>query len=109
MPRIAIELDMPASFAEAAKKQGLLSSPALFELIRRELEKTPPPEADEFDPIDYPPGFQPWMVGCVSPDLFKKGRILVSDEEFMEPIEADWYAARGSWGSGLEDDDNDRA
>ncbi len=108
MTRIAIELDMPANFAEAAKKQGLLSSTALFELIKRELEKAPPPKAEDFDPKDYPPGFQPWMVGCVSPDLFGKGRILVSDEEFMEPIEADWYAAKGSWGPGLEDDD-DRA
>ena len=104
MTRIAIELDMPASFVEAAEKQGLLSSPALFELIKRELEKVPPPEAEEFHPQDYPPGFQPWMVGRVSPHLFGKGRILVSDEELMKPIEADWYAARGSWGPGLEDD-----
>jgi hypothetical protein len=39
MTRIAIELDMPAIMAEAAKRQGLLSSPALLELIKRELEK----------------------------------------------------------------------
>lgn len=107
MTRIAIELDMPATFAEAAQKRGLLSSPVLFELIKRELDKNPLPE-EEFNPLDYPPGFQPWMVGRVSPKLFGKGRILVSDEEFMNPIEADWYAAKGSWGPGLEGDD-DRA
>ena len=108
MTRIAIELDMPAILAEAAQRQGLLSSPALLELIKRELEKNPPSEGGEFNPADYPPDYQPWMVGLVSPDLFGKGRILVSDEEFMKPIEADWYAARGSWGPGLEEDD-DRA
>ena len=106
MTRIAIELDMPANLAEAAQKQGLLSSPVLLELIKRELEKTPPPKAEEFNPADYPPGYQPWMVGIVPPDLFGKGQILVSDEEFMKPIEDDWYAARGSWGPGLEDDDD---
>lgn len=108
MTRIAIELDLPAGLAEAAKKQGLLSSPALLELIKREVEKNPPLEAGKFNPADYPPGFQPWMVGKVSPKLFGKGRILVSDDEFMKPIEADWYADRGSWGPGVEGDD-DRA
>jgi|GEM_PF-5892326 hypothetical protein len=106
MTRIAIELEMPAHLAEAAEKQGLLSSSALLELIKRELDKNPPPEAKEFDPADYPPGYKSWMVGKVSPEMFGKGKILVSDEEFMEPIEADWYAARGSWGPGLEDDDD---
>lgn len=107
MTRIAIELDIPVNMAEAAKKKGLLSSSGLLELIRKELEKAPPAEENgEFDPADYPPGFQPWMVGRVSPELFGKGKIRVSDEEFMKPIEADWYAAKGSWGPELEDDDD---
>ncbi|MDL2321586.1 hypothetical protein LJC47_04510 [Desulfosarcina sp. OttesenSCG-928-B08] len=50
---------------------------------------TPPAEENgEFDPTDYPPEFQPWMVGRVAPELFGKGKIRVSDEEFMKPIEA---------------------
>jgi hypothetical protein len=106
MTRIAIELEIPASLAEAAQKQGLLSSSTLLELIKRELKKSPSSEKGEFNPADYPVGYQPWMVDLVSPNLLGKGRILVSDEEFMKPIEADWHAARGAWGDGLEGDDD---
>jgi hypothetical protein len=46
------------------------------------------------------------MLGVVSPDLFGKGKLLVSDEELMKPIEVGWNAANGSWGPGLEDGDD---
>lgn len=105
MTKIVVEIDLPDDLAEAAQKRGLLSSRALSELIMKELEKTLIQEAKEFNPADYPPGYQPWMVGIVPPELFGTGKILVSDEELMKPIEEDWYAARGSWGPGLEDDD----
>ncbi len=103
MTRIAIELDLPDGLAEAAAKQGLLSSSALLELISRELGKNAPPTDRAFNPADYPPGFQPWMVGIVPPDLFGSVRQNCGDEELMEPIDVDWYAVHGSWGPGLED------
>jgi hypothetical protein len=87
MPRIAIELDMPPDIAEAAEKMGLLSSNALLGLIKTELIKnSTPSKIVDFNPADYPPGFEPWMVGKISPILYRKGIVLVSDEEFIKPI-----------------------
>ena len=104
MTRIAIELDMSANLIEAAIELGLLSSSALSKLIRRELEKRMPPQPEEFNPADYLPGYQPWMMKIVSPDLFGSVSQNCTDEELMELIEADWNGIRGSWGSVLEDD-----
>jgi hypothetical protein len=78
MTKIAFELDMSDGMAEAA----------------------------ELNPMDYPPGYQPWMVGIVSPALFGKGKLLVSDKELMKPVEVNWYAANNSWGPGLEGSDD---
>jgi hypothetical protein len=36
-------------------------------------------EAKELNPADYPPGYPPWMEGVVSPTLFGKGKLLISD------------------------------
>ena len=90
MTRIAIELDLPTGLAEAAEKQGLLSSSAILELIRRELKKNVSSAGRVFNPSDYPPGFQPWMMDVVPPDLFGSVRQNCGDEELMEPLDLDW-------------------
>ena len=105
MTRIAIELDLPADMIEAAKKQGLLSAQAITELIRREMEKNSSAEVINFNPAYDKLGFQPWLVGKVSPALFGKSQILASDDDLPEPIEADWYAAGGASAPGVEGGD----
>jgi hypothetical protein len=87
MPRVAFELDLPDSLAKAADEKGLLSSQAMLELLKREVAKTgSSPQAA------LSTGRQPWMEGLVSPQLMGQGKILVDDDRFIAPIEAEWEA-----------------
>ena len=88
MPRIALELDLPENLAQAAAEKGLLSSQAMMELIRCAV-------ANSADAPKTPPSacLQPWMEGIVSPHLLGRGKILVDDEQFMAPVEAEWESA----------------
>jgi len=88
MPRIAIELDLPENLARAAAENDLLSSKAVTEFIKREVAKSAvTPKASPSVPL------QPWMEGIVSPHLLGQGKILVDDDRFMAPIEAEWESA----------------
>ncbi|MDR0354157.1 MAG: hypothetical protein LBJ64_00200 [Deltaproteobacteria bacterium] len=88
MPRIAFELDLPDSLAKAADEKGLLSSQAMLELLKREVANTAPSPKAVFKA-----GHQPWMDGVVAPELMGRGKILVADDQFIAPIEAEWEAA----------------
>jgi hypothetical protein len=87
MPKIIFELDLSDELAQIAKEKGLLSSQSLAELIKREIDSSEPLTKHEL-----PVTWESWMEGVVAPELLGKGKILVSDEEFIAPIDDAWEA-----------------
>jgi len=84
MPRIAFELDLPETLAKAAAEKGLLSSQAVIEMIKREVDQATAASSVRS---------QPWMEGIVPPHLLGQGKILVDDDQFIAPIDTEWKSA----------------
>jgi hypothetical protein len=87
LPKIIFELDLSDELAQVVKEKGLLSSESLAKLIKREIDSNQP-----LTKYQLPVTWESWMKGLVAPELLGKGKILVSEEEFISPIDAVWKA-----------------
>jgi len=82
----SLTITLPDDVAKLAEEKGLLSTVAITALVHEAaLRETTNASGEGNFPL--PPGYEPWMKGKVSPELFGRGEIL---GDIVSPIDVEW-------------------